>query len=202
MLADLSFKNTEIEAIMKNWQDLRVEKGVTAWNSASLSVSPFSLNPAAPEGIIQVHFRGVPIRDLLELFPKLQTTGEGNLEGMVSFFLSPTEFRLLPGTLSLPQGETANLQIRQPGLFTANLSPNHPRYQVLRRAETGMQNLLVDEFLVQLFRPEEPDTPIRLRIRTQALDEDILPFDLNFHIHGAIEEIIPLLLRTDIRFRF
>ncbi|MCH8475127.1 MAG: YdbH domain-containing protein [Opitutales bacterium] len=201
-IADLPFHEGRVAGIMENWDTVSVETASTSWRSANLELSPFSLNPLEPEGIIRLNFQNVPIKELLALFPELHTTGEGNLEGAVSFFASPEQFRILPGSLALPEGEKANLQIRYPGLFTGNLSPSHPRYELLRRAESGLENLVVEEFLVQLFRPEEPNTPIKLRIRTQALNEDILPFDLNFHIHGALEEILPLLLRSDLRFSF
>ncbi|MCC5789895.1 MAG: hypothetical protein JJT75_09685 [Opitutales bacterium] len=201
-IADLPFSDGKVLGIMESWDSLSVKEATTSWRTAKLNMSPFSLNPFSPEGIFRFNFQAVPIRELLALFPQLHTTGEGNLEGSVSFFASPSKFRILPGTLALPEGEKASLQIRYPGLFTGSLSPRHPRYELLRRAESGLENLVVEQFLVQLFRPEEPETPIKLSIRTQALGEDILPFDLNFHIHGAVAEILPLLLRSDLKFSF
>lgn len=199
---DLPFTNLYARASAQNRTNVFIQEVRGNWRTARFSILPLLINPSRPEGLITLNFQHLDLGEILRLFPELQTTGEGKLEGRVSFFVAPGRFRVLPGRLALEPGEKARLSINYPSLLTSGVSRQSREYAVLRQAERSLENLLVDNFLIDLFSPDTPQTPVIMNFRAQPLDERVAPVDLQFNVHGPLDIILPILLRSDLRISF
>lgn len=136
---------------------------------------------------------------LADLLPRFDGSMEGNINGRVPLRLDAGRFSLGASTLRLDRSRPARLRYPADGLLTKGVSPDSDRYEQLELIEEALEDLKLTELVVDLYPPDQPQTPVRLRLEgTFSSPDAIIPVKFNLNLNGDLDEVLSLLSRGEI----
>jgi hypothetical protein len=111
--------------------------------------------------------------------------------------------RLGTGWLELKPGVYAELQLQATGLLTGNVAQNNPSYGVLKKVESGLLKLKIDELRLDIRPPNAPPgRSAQLRIYGSPVDPSIkAPVILDLNVNGPLEKLLNLGLDSRLSFK-
>jgi hypothetical protein len=146
------------------------------------------------------------ITDYIEIFDGHM---QGKVSGYLPFRVRDGTFEPLRGELRLPDGTTASLRYQTKGLLTDDSPPpKDPTFSERllkfleidpdRTVEEALGNITITKFETELFPPDEPDTPIRIRLEGTAHSSlaDI-PVVIETQVNGSLSELYNFIIRLN-----
>jgi hypothetical protein len=136
----------------------------------------------------------ISLAKLASLFPRFAGSIEGELNGRLPIHLEAGQLTLGSTTLRLGRNRPARLRYPAGGLLTRGLRPDTDRHRQLKLVEKALQDLRLTEFSVDLYSPDHPQTPVRIRFEgTFTSAEAIIPVKLDLNINGDLDQVLRLL---------
>jgi hypothetical protein len=136
---------------------------------------------------------------LADLLPRFDGSMEGSINGRVPLRLDAGRFSLGASTLTLDRSRPARLRYPADGLLTKGVSPDSDRYEQLELIEEALEDLKLTELVVDLYPPDQPQTPVRLRLEgTFSSPDAIIPVKFNLNLNGDLDKVLSLLSRGEI----
>ncbi|MEO6994171.1 MAG: YdbH domain-containing protein [Lacunisphaera sp.] len=192
--AELAFAGTEKISISS--LSLKVLGGTA-------STEPFNYFPNLRELDAVVLADGISIEEIMGLTKDLPAKASGRVNGRFPIHIDDSGLRLGTGWLQLKPGVYAELQLQANGLLTGNLSENSPSYGVLKKVESGLLKLKLDELRLDIRPPNAPPgRSAQLRISGSPVDPNVkAPITLDLNVNGPLEKLLNLGMNSRLSFK-
>jgi hypothetical protein len=136
----------------------------------------------------------VDMASLAELLPQFGGSIEGALRGQLPIRVDAEGFFVGKATLELDRSRPAWLRYPAEGLLTRNVPAGSERYRQLELVERALGNLRLTDLTIQLYSPEDPETPVRVRLEgTFSSAEAVIPVKFNLNVKGDLDPALRLL---------
>ncbi|HEY4247217.1 MAG TPA: YdbH domain-containing protein [Lacunisphaera sp.] len=156
------------------------------------STEPFKYFPNLRELDAVVLVNGISVQGIMGLTKDLPARATGQVNGRLPVHLDDSGIRLGTGWLQLKPGVYAELQLQTNGLLTGNLSEKSPGYSVLKKIESGVLRLKLDELRLDIRPPNAPPgRSARLLISGSPVDPTVkAPVTLDLNVNGPLEKLL------------
>ena len=127
---------------------------------------------------------------------------EQRLQIVLPLRIDAAGLRLGTGWLQLKPGVHAEIQFNTSGLLTRGVSPGNPSYAVLKKVESGLLKLKINELRLDIRPPNAPPgRSAQLHIAGEPVDPDVkAPVVLDLNVNGPLEQLINLGLDSRVSF--
>lgn len=167
--------------------------GGRAWMPA------FRLDRRSAELEAVLEFEQVSLASLAGLLPRFGGSIEGGLSGRLPIHLDADGLVLGTTTLELDRSRPAWLRYPAAGLLTRGVPASSERYRQLQLVERALGNLRLTELSIDLYSPEHPRTPVRLRLEgTFSSADAVIPVKFNLNVSGDLDPALRLLRMGEI----
>jgi hypothetical protein len=164
-----------------------------------LGVPPFRWEWGSQDLEAVLEAEQINLAALAELLPRFDGSITGRLNGRVPVRFRAGRFALGSSTLRLDRRHPARLRYTAEGLLTQGAVPGSERHRQLELIEEALEDLRLEELAVDLYPPDQPQTPVRLRLEgTFRSPKAIIPVNFNLNLNGDLEEVARLLSRGEI----
>ncbi len=167
------------------------------------SAEPFSYFPNLHELDAVVLVEGISVQEVMGLTKDLPAKATGQVNGRFPVHIDDSGIRLGTGWLELKPGVYAELQLQANGLLTGNLSEKSPSYGMLKKVESGLLKLKLDELRLDIRPPNAPPgRSAQLRISGSPVDPAVkAPITLDLNVNGPLEKLINLGMDSRLSFK-
>lgn len=177
-------------------ETVQVERGEFNVMGGGLRLSPFTVNPSAPELEVVADVEQVDVAALLPLLPPLLSEAQGRLDGRLLLRYGAAGLSIGTGHLALRGGSPAQLRLLpSPGVLSGSLPPKvNELYPGLVRIEMGEAWLLADQLEVR-FLPEGDPAGRSATVHLVGGPSDPslrAPLILDLNIVGPLEPLVNL----------
>ena len=171
---------------------VELESGSAEVFGGRVSARPFSFDPTVADYSPTFDLASVQVAQVMALFPSSTASATGQADGEVAVHYGPDGLRLGRGWLGLHSGSTGTLQLQEPGLLTANVSPESMAYPTLKAVETGLTNLRVNALRVDIHPLNAPaGRSVQIHVEGQPMDATIkAPVTFDVNVNGPVEKLI------------
>ena len=132
----------------------------------------------------------------------------GSISGYLPIVFADGTLQPGEGRLQLPEGETAVLRYNADGMFTGTEPVEEKTmadklFKVLeidpeQMLEEALGNLEISSLDLQIFPPDSPLTPIRIKLAGKGKAGDtMVPLNLVTNVNGSLEELYNFLIRLN-----
>lgn len=168
----------------------------------TVSTEPFNYFPNLREVDAVVLVDGLSIGQIMALTQDLPAKATGRVNGRFPLRIDDGGLRLGTGWLQLMPGVPAEIQFNTSGLLTAGMSQGSPSYTVLRKIESGLLKLKVNEMRLDIRPPDAPPgRSAQLHLSGQPVDPEVkAPVVLDLNVNGPLEKLINLGLDSRLSF--
>jgi hypothetical protein len=136
----------------------------------------------------------VNMASLAELLPQFGGSIEGALRGQLPIHVDAEGFFVGKTTLELDRSRPAWLRYPAEGLLTRSVPAGSERYRQLELVERALGNLRLTDLTIQLYSPEDPETPVRVRLEgTFSSADAVIPVKFNLNVKGDLDPALRLL---------
>ena len=145
----------------------------------------------------------ISVEEVMALTKDLPARASGRLNGRFPVRIDESGIRFGTGWLELKPGVYAELQLQGTGLLTGNMAQNNPSYGVLKRVESGLLKLKIDELRLDIRPPNAPaGRSAQLHISASPVDPSIkAPVILDLNVNGPLEKLLNLGLDSRLSFK-
>lgn len=140
-----------------------------------LTMESLAYHPGHPKFESAVTFKGVRLETLGALVPGLKGKVGGEVSGKVHLRFKDGLLSLPRGSLTMAEGSRGFLRIDAQETLGAQLADLADDPNALQIVESALKDLLVDEFEVGFFDPEEHDSVCRIRLKGRSRKEVPIP---------------------------
>ncbi|MFI5336787.1 MAG: YdbH domain-containing protein, partial [Opitutales bacterium] len=199
---DLVLTDLELTVAFEGFERMAVSRATLSAFGGRLAAEPFRVFPAQQELAVVLVAEGLDMARLLTATHDVPARATGRVDGRLPLRLDSAGLRLGTGWLELQRGTHAEVQFNAPGLLTSGLSPGAAGYVMLRKVETGLLRLRVDEMRLDLRPPGGP--PGRMAVLHLAGEPagPALPAPVVFEVNidGPVEQHLNLGFDSRVRF--
>jgi hypothetical protein len=160
----------------------------------TVRAEPFRLFLNLRELDATVSVERLDIAQLLALTDKVPAKAQGRVDGKLPIRFDGSGIRFGTGWLALSQGVPAELQLQAEGLLTAGTDPRSPSFPVLKKVESGLLRLRLNQLRLEVRPPNAP--PGRsavVHLKGEPVDPEVkAPVTLDLNVNGPIERLINL----------
>jgi hypothetical protein len=157
-------------------------------------VPPVRWNPRTTELDVALEFEQISLRSLAALIPHFAGSIEGGLSGRLPIHWDGDHFAVGATILRLDRSQPARLRYPTKGVLTRSAAPGSDRYQQLQMVEVALEDLRLTDLAIELYPPDQPQTPIRLRLEgTFSSDKAVVPVKFNLNLNGDLDPVWRLL---------
>ena len=145
---------------------------------------------------------GIDIEQVMALTQSLPARATGRVNGRFPVRIDDGGLRLGTGWLQLKPGVYGEIQFNANGLLTGGASPNSPSYAVLKKVESGLLKLKINELRLDIRPPNAPPgRSAQLHLAGEPVDPDVkAPVVLDLNVNGPLEKLINLGLDSRLSF--
>lgn len=190
----LSLTNVEARFAFKGPESLAVDAVQFEAFGGTVSADPFKLFLNLREIDATVTVERLDIAQLLALTEKVPAKARGRVDGKLPIHFDGSGIRFGTGWLALTQGVPAELELQAEGLLTGGTDRRSPSYAVLKKVESGLLRLRLNQLRLEVRPPNAP--PGRsavLHLKGEPVDPEVkAPVTLDLNINGPIERLINL----------
>lgn len=148
----------------------------------------------------EMKLEGVSLQQLALQLPQFAGTIEGTIDGRVAVGREAGEFGIRGGRLELDRVRAGRLRYPAEGLLTAGMPAGSEEYRRLALVEAGLKDLRLEVLTVELYDPEDPETPVKIRLEGTSVSEHaIVPIRFNLNLGGEVEPVLRLWQRGAVR---
>lgn len=167
------------------------------------SAESFNYFPNLRELDVVVMVDGISVEEVMGLTKDLPAKATGQVNGRFPVRIDESGVRLGTGWLELKPGVYAELQLQASGLLTGNLPEKSSSYAVLKKVESGLLKLKIDELRLDIRPPNAPaGRSAQLRISGSPVDPEVkAPVTLDLNVNGPLEKLINLGLDSRVSFK-
>jgi hypothetical protein len=167
------------------------------------SAEPFNYFPNLRELDAVVLVDGISVQQVMGLTKDLPAKATGEVNGRFPIYIDDSGIRLGTGWLELKPGIYAELQLQANGLLTGNLSEKSPSYAGLKKVESGLLKLKLDELRLDIRPPNAPPgRSAQLRISGSPVDPAVkAPVTLDLNVNGPLEKLLNLGMDSRLSFQ-
>ena len=167
------------------------------------SAEPFKYFPNLREIDAVLMVDGISVEEVMALTQDLPAKATGRVNGRFPVRIDDSGLRLGSGWLELKPGVYAELQLQANGLLTNGMAENSPSYGVLKRVESGLLKLKIDELRLDIRPPNAPPgRSAQLRISGSPVDPNVkAPVTLDLNVNGPLEKLLNLGLDSRLKFK-
>jgi hypothetical protein len=164
-----------------------------------LRIPPFRWDSVSRDLDPVLEIERIDLAAVARLLPRFDGSITGRLNGRIPVQVRAGRFSVGSSTLRLDRDRPARLRYPADGLLTRNAPPDSERYEQLEMIEEALEDLRLEELAVDLYPPDQPQTPVRLRLEgTFTSPKAIIPVKFNLNLNGDLEEVVRLLGRGEI----
>lgn len=191
-VGDVQLRNVEGRFALRGLHRIELESGSAEAFGGRVSAEPFAFDPLVVDYRPTFLVAGLQIAQVMALFPTSTATATGQADGKVAVHYGPEGLRFGRGWLGLHAGSAGTLQLQEPGLLTANVSPDSMAYPTLKAVETGLTNLRVTALRVEIHPVNAPaGRSVQIHVEGQPMDPTIkAPVTFDVNINGPVEKLI------------
>ena len=167
------------------------------------SAEPFNYFPSLHELDVVVAVDSISVEEVMGLTQDLPAKATGQVNGRFPVRIDESGVRLGTGWLELKRGVYAELQLEASGLLTGNMSEKSSSYAVLKKVESGLLKLKIDELRLDIRPPNAPPgRSAQLRISGSPVDPTVkAPVTLDLNVNGPLEKLINLGFDSRLKFK-
>ena len=167
------------------------------------STEPFKYFPNLRELDAVVLVDGISVQEIMGFTKDLPARATGQVNGRFPVHIDDSGIRLGTGWLQLKPGVYAELQLQANGLLTGNLSEKSPSYSVLKKIESGLLKLKLDELRLDIRPPNAPPgRSAQLHIAGSPVDPTVkAPITLDLNVNGPLEKLLNLGMDSRLSFK-
>lgn len=167
------------------------------------STEPFKYFPNLRELDAVVLVDGISVQEIMGLTKDLPAKATGQVNGRFPVHIDDSGIRLGTGWLQLKPGVYAELQLQANGLLTGSLSEKSPSYSVLKKVESGLLKLKLNELRLDIRPPNAPPgRSAQLRISGSPVDPTVkAPITLDLNVNGPLEKLLNLGMDSRLSFK-
>lgn len=167
------------------------------------SAEPFNYFPNLRELDAVVLADGISVEEIMGLTKDLPAKATGRVNGRFPVHIDDSGIRLGTGWLQLKPGVYAELQLQANGLLTGNLSAKSPSYAMLKKVESGLLKLKLDELRLDIRPPDAPPgRSAQLHISGSPVDPSVkAPITLDLNVNGPLEKLLNLGMDSRLSFK-
>ncbi len=201
-VGDVELQGLSVRYQVKNAHQLSIEAATAEVFGGKVAVDPFEFDPAVADYSVTLECDGLRMEDIMALFPTANAKASGLADGRIPMRYGPKGVTFSHGWLELKAGHPGALQINQPGLLTANLSPQNVAYGTLKAVEAGLLNLRVDTLRAEVYPPDAPaGRSVHIMIAGQPQDPRVIaPVTFEVNVNGPVEKLIQWGLDSRMKF--
>lgn len=188
----VQLRSVEAHFALKGLHRIEVESGSAEVFGGRVSAEPFAFDPQVVDYRLRIAVAGLQIAQVMALIPTATASATGVADGEVAVQYGPEGLRLGRGWLGLHAGSAGTLQLQEPGLLTANVSPDSMAYPTLKAVETGLTNLRLNALRVDIHPLNAPaGRSVQIHVEGQPMDPTIkAPVTFDVNINGPVEKLI------------
>lgn len=214
-VAGLELRELRAELAWHSDQRLRVETLTAQAFGGTVELASFTWKPGQAELTVAAEFNQIDLEVLAGLLPELVRDAHGEVSGQARLrWREDLGVQPLGGELRETAGTDVRLRLApQPGFLTRNvprriqilpdllgrvarewLAPENPVYATLEQIELGREPLVVQEFSLEFFPPDDPlgrTARIRVLGRPQA-DPQVEQVSLTINLSGPLADLLRL----------
>jgi hypothetical protein len=168
----------------------------------TVMAEPFNYFLSLRELETAVQVEGIDIAQVMALTKDLPAKAQGHVNGRIPLRIDDSGLRFGSGWLQLKPGVYAEIQLNANGLLTGGASPSSPSYAVLKKVESGLLKLKINELRLDIRPPDAPPgRSAQLHIAGEPVDPDVkAPVILDLNVNGPLERLINLGLDSRVSF--
>lgn len=191
-VGDVQLRNVDARFALRGLHRIEVESGSAEVFGGRVSAEPFAFDPLVVDYRPTFEVAGLQIAQAMALIPTATARATGLADGEVAVHYGPEGLSLGRGWLGLHAGSAGTLQLQEPGLLTANVSPDSMAYPTLKAVETGLTNLRVNALRVDIHPLNAPaGRSVQIHVEGQPIDPTIkAPVTFDVNINGPVEKLI------------
>ena len=222
--AGLTARNLLLDVAAADGGRLAVTRAEVAAFGGRVTLTPFTLDPAAPAVVSVVEFSRVALGELAALVPQALRDAQGQVAGRVSINWS-LQSGIGPGdgSLAVSPAEPATVRLAaSPGLLTGRSPPRiellpsflgpvgrwfsfeNPAHRMLQRIELGQSPLAVESLRVQLF-PDGAGGARSARVdvvaRPTGVGDILEKITFTVNVSGPLDQVLRLGLNDRAKIR-
>jgi hypothetical protein len=188
----LQLRDLEFQFHFESPDEVAVAKATLATLGGTVAAEPFRYRFSRGEIDAVVLIEGVRVEEVMALTPALPAQATGRVNGRFPLHLGPDGFLFGTGWLQLKPGAYAEIQFNAAGLLTGGAAPNSPSYAVLKKVESGLLKLKVNELRLDIRPPNVPaGRSAQLHIAGEPVDPQVkAPVVLDLNVNGPLEKLI------------
>lgn len=168
----------------------------------TVSTEPFNYFPNLREVDAVVLVDGLSVEEIMALTQDLPAKATGRVNGRFPLRIDDSGLRLGTGWLQLKPGVAAEIQFNTSGLLTGGMAQGSPSYTVLKKIESGLLKLKVNEMRLDIRPPNAPaGRSAQLHLAGEPVDPEVkAPVILDLNVNGPLEKLINLGLDSRLSF--
>jgi hypothetical protein len=168
----------------------------------TVEVEPFNYLFSLRELEAVVLVDGIDVEQVMALTKDLPAKAVGHVNGRFPIRIDDGGLRFGTGWLQLKPGVYAEIQFDANGLLTGGTSPNSPSYVVLKKIESGLLKLRINEMRLDIRPPNAPPgRSAQLHLAGEPVDPGVkAPVVLDLNVNGPLEKLINLGLDSKVSF--
>jgi hypothetical protein len=168
-----------------------VELGQARFFEGRFRAAPFRLDLRSGDFEGELELEGVSLQQLALRLPQFAGSIEGSIDGRVEVGREAGEFAIRGGRLELDRVRAGRLRYPAEGLLTAGVPAGSDEYRRLSLVEEGLKDLRLEALTVQLYDPEDPETPVKIRLEgTSVSERAIVPIRFNLNLGGDVDPLL------------
>jgi hypothetical protein len=182
----------EAEVAFEGMEKVTVSRASLKALGGSVSVEPFkyALNLHELEVVLLVD--GINVEDVMALTKDLPAKAKGRVSGRIPVRIDENGMRFGSGWLALTPGAYAEIQFNAAGLLTSGVSPDNPSYAMLKKVESGLLKLKINELRLDIRPPTAPaGRSAQLHVQGEPVDPNLkAPVMLDLNVNGPLEQLL------------
>ena len=201
-VGQLQLRQMEAELALAGSNKIVVNRAAFATLGGTVTVEPFHSFPSQRELETVVLVDGINIEAVMALTRDLPARATGRVDGRFPLRIDGSGLRLGTGWLQLKPGVYAEIQFNATGLLTGGASAGSPGYAVLKKVESGLLKLKINEMRLDIRPPNAPPgRSATLHLAGEPVDPDVkAPVILDLNVNGPLEKLINLGLDSRVSF--
>jgi hypothetical protein len=177
-----------------DWTDqqiARVELVQARYLGGEIRAAPFQWDLSGRNFELDLDLEGLKLEQLALHIPQFAGSIEGSLDGRLAIGLEGGEIAIRGGRLELDRERAGRLQYPAEGLLTAGLPAGSDEQRRLALVEDGLKDLRLQGLTVDLYDPEDPETPVKISLEgTSVSERAIVPIQFHLNLRGDVDPLL------------